>query len=84
MEERVNVCVESTDLCQPQRSVQPELGLKLLPIFEFSLCQRKILKIWDFAIGLKISCSVVNLLPDNKILEWSKLKQIADDTLKWI
>ena len=23
-------------------------------------------------------------LPDDKILEWSKLKQIADDILKWI
>ena len=25
-----------------------------------------------------------NPLPDNKILDWSKLKQIADDILKWI
>ena len=26
----------------------------------------------------------VNHLPDNKILDWSKLKQIADDILKCI
>ena len=25
-----------------------------------------------------------NLLPDDKILDWSKLKQIADDILKCI
>ena len=28
--------------------------------------------------------SIVNPLPDNKILDWSKLKQIADDILKYI
>ena len=28
--------------------------------------------------------STVNPLPDNKILDWSKLKQIADDILKSI
>ena len=27
---------------------------------------------------------MVNLLPDDKILDWSKLKQIADDILDWI
>ena len=27
---------------------------------------------------------VLNPLPDDKILDWSKLKQIADDILKYI
>ena len=27
---------------------------------------------------------MINLLPDDKILDWSKLKQIADDILKCI
>ena len=31
--------------------------------------------------GLNVS---INPLPDNKILDWSKLKQIADDILKCI
>ena len=29
------------------------------------------------------SSIVFNPLPDNKILDWSKLKQIADDILEW-
>ena len=28
--------------------------------------------------------TVINSLPDNKILDWSKLKQIADNILKCI
>ena len=31
-----------------------------------------------------ISCVIINPLPDDKIFDWSKLKQIADDILKWI
>ena len=27
---------------------------------------------------------LINLLPDDKILDWSKMKQIADDILKCI
>ena len=29
-------------------------------------------------------CKLFNPLPDNKVLDWSKLKQIADDILKCI
>ena len=29
-----------------------------------------------------IDCAVFNPLPDDKILDWFKLKQIADDILK--
>ena len=29
-------------------------------------------------------CSILNPLPDDNILDWSKLKQITDDILKWI
>ena len=28
--------------------------------------------------------TILNPLPDEKILDWSKLKEIADDTLKFI
>ena len=30
----------------------------------------------------KIRYIYINLLPDDKILDWSKLKQISDDILK--
>ena len=29
------------------------------------------------------SKSLLCSLPDDKILDWSKLKEFADDTLKW-
>ena len=44
-------------------------------------CVTKFLSQLDLKIAGKI---MVNPLPDNKILDWSKLKQIADDMLKCI
>ena len=35
-------------------------------------------------IKVKAYIAILNPLPDDKILEWSKLKQIADDILKCI
>ena len=36
-------------------------------------------RVWSYA-----GMILLNPLPDNKILDWSKLKQIADDILKCI
>ena len=38
----------------------------------------------DYNTVTKPSWYIFNLLPDDKILDWSKLKQIADDILKCI
>ena len=35
-------------------------------------------------IAVYVFCSVLNPLPDEKILDWSKLKEIADKILKCI
>ena len=40
-------------------------------------------KIYEQLI-LSVLCDFVDPLPDDKILDWSKLKQNADDTLKCI
>ena len=37
-----------------------------------------------FPAGNTQGMILINPLPDNKILDWSKLKQIADDILKCI
>ena len=47
-------------------------------LFDFWLFQQM------FFIGLNKLIKAINPLPDDKILDWSKLKQIADYILKWI
>ena len=37
-----------------------------------------------FAIHLPLESCMSTVIPDDKILDWSKLKQIADDILKCI
>ena len=50
-------------------SVRVSVGVSIC-VQNISLCQS--------------ACGGINPLPDNKILDWSKLKQIADDILKCI
>ena len=57
---------------------------KMLPVICFNLDKSKILPSGNGLIGKELSplfkeqCSYFNPLPDDKILDWSKLKPIAD------
>ena len=44
----------------------------------------KLLKIFGPHQPVHTFCKCINPLPDDKILDWSKLKQIADNILKYI
>ena len=70
---------KNIDPYQPVQSDKACQGLmKLVGFFRFAVCKRTFYVI----IRLVVRQNGFNPLPDKKILDWSKLKQTADDILK--